>query len=71
MLGHSDCEALMAGIPSAMDHKMAEIDDLAASIVIALRTMRHTPGYERQLRERLQLFADTVIETANTILAGR
>jgi hypothetical protein len=71
MLGHSDCEALMAGIPTATDHKMAELDDLAACVLIALRTMRHTPGYEVQLRERLQLFNDRVIGTANEMLAGR
>ena len=58
-------------IPTAMDHKMAAIDDLAASVVIALRTLRFTPGYEVQLRQRLQLFADQVVEVANEIVANR
>ena len=58
-------------IPTATDQKIAEIDDLAASVVIALRTMRFTPGHEVQLRERLQLFNDHVIELANQIIAGR
>jgi hypothetical protein len=30
--------------------------------------MRFTPGYEVQLREKLQLFCDAVIETANAML---
>jgi hypothetical protein len=57
-------------IPSALDRKMAEIDDLAAGVVISLRTLRHSPGYDpRQVRERLQVFCDAVIALANDIIA--
>ncbi len=58
-------------IPTAIDHRMAELDDLAASVLISLRTMRHSPVDPEQVRMKLQLFNDAVVDTANLILNGQ
>jgi hypothetical protein len=50
---------------------MAEIDDLAAGVLISLRTMRYSPSDPEQLRLRLQEFNDAVIDCANEIINGR
>jgi hypothetical protein len=57
-------------IPTALDHRLAEVDDLAASILITLRTMRYSPIEPDQLRLRLQEFTDVVIDIANGIIAN-
>ena len=57
-------------IPSALDHRLAEVDDLAASVLITLRSMRRSPIDPEQLRLRLQDFCDTVVEIANEIVAN-
>jgi hypothetical protein len=59
-------------IPSAFDRKVAQLDDLAASVLISVRVLRHTPGADpRQLRERLQAFCDAVLSAADEIIATR
>jgi hypothetical protein len=57
-------------IPTQIDHRLAEIDDLAAGVLICLRTMRHSPVEPDQLRMRLQAFVDAVTGTANEIING-
>jgi hypothetical protein len=58
-------------IPNSTDQKLAAIDDLAAGVVISLRTLRHSPISPDQLRLRLQEFADAVVDAANEIIANR
>jgi hypothetical protein len=58
-------------IPQPIDKKLAELDDLAASIMVSLRVLRHNPRYDvRQVRERLQSVCDAVIEVANELAAN-
>jgi hypothetical protein len=58
-------------IPQPIDRKLAELDDLAASIMVALRVLRHNPRYDvRQVRERLRSFCDAVIDLANELANG-
>jgi hypothetical protein len=56
-------------IPTAYDGKLGEIDDIAGSIMISLRTMataapKDVPGMRAVLRERLQSYVDTVMAAA-------
>jgi len=59
-------------IPQPMDCKFAELDDLAASVLVALCVLRHgSPSNDgRQVRERLQSFCDTVVDLANELIAN-
>jgi len=58
-------------IPTALDSKLATIDDLAAAVSTALRTLRHCPPHDpKPVRQRLQAYADAVIEAANEIIAS-
>ena len=58
-------------IPQPIDKKLAELDDLAASIMVSLRVLRHNPRYDvRHHRERLQSVCDAVIEVANELAAN-
>jgi hypothetical protein len=57
-------------IPTETDRKLGELDDLAASVLVSLRVLRHTPGDGRQVRERLQVFNDAVVDLANRLIAG-
>jgi hypothetical protein len=58
-------------IPTETDRKLGELDDLAASIMVSLRVLRHNPNYDpRQVRERLQVFADAVVSLANEFAAN-
>jgi hypothetical protein len=53
-------------IPTPFDHRLAEIDDLAAAVMIKLRTIRHA-GDARDvsgLRELLQTYVDQVMALA-------
>ena len=58
-------------IPGPLDAKLAEIDDLAAGVLLSLRMMRHSPIDPEQVRLKLIEFADTVIDLANEIAANR
>jgi hypothetical protein len=57
-------------IPEPIDRRLAELDDLAASVLLAVRIFAHTPSDGRQIRERLQIFNDAVIDIANQIIAN-
>jgi hypothetical protein len=59
-------------IPTETDRKLAELDDMAASIMVALRVLRFGgPSNDgRQVRERLQIFCDNVVELANELIAN-
>jgi hypothetical protein len=58
-------------IPQPIDRKFAELDDLAASIMVSLRVLRHNPRYDvRQVKERLQAFNDAVAEAVNELIAN-
>ena len=57
-------------IPEPIDRRLAELDDLAASVLLAVRILRHTPGDGRQVRERLQAFNDAVVDLANQLING-
>jgi len=58
-------------IPTAIDRKFGELDDLAAAIMVSLRVLRHNPNYDpRQVRERLQSFNDAVVDLANELIAN-
>ena len=56
-------------IPTAMDHRISKISDLAAGVVVSLQILRRNPSYDRCVRERFQDFADAVVRCANEILA--
>jgi hypothetical protein len=59
-------------IPTAFDHRMAEIDNMVAGVVVSLRTLQWSQKSDgRQLREKLQEFVDAVTELANEIIASR
>ena len=59
-------------IPQSIDRKLGELDDLAAGILVPLRVLRRNPkpAGGRRVRERLQIFCDAVIDTANEIIAN-
>ena len=58
-------------IPTALDHKLGEIESLASGVAVALRTLRYSRQRDvRQVRERLQAYVDLVMETANEIVHG-
>jgi hypothetical protein len=56
-------------IPTVADHKLAEVEQLAALVSVALQTLRFSPaGDIRQVRTRLQAYADAVMETAHDLV---
>jgi hypothetical protein len=57
-------------IPTETDRKLGELDDLAASVLLAVRILRHTPGDGKQVRLRLQAFCDSVIDLTNQLING-
>jgi hypothetical protein len=61
-------------IPTAFDHTLGEIDDLASSVMLELRTMRHAakgdrPKMRAVLRHRLRAYVDQVMAAADGIEA--
>jgi hypothetical protein len=59
-------------IPTAFDGKLGEISDLASSVLLALRTMRHAakgdrPKMRAALRESLQSYVNAVMAAADEI----
>jgi hypothetical protein len=58
-------------IPQPVDKKLAELDDMAASILVSLRVLKNNRNYDpRQVRERLQAFCDSVLDVANQFISG-
>jgi hypothetical protein len=56
-------------IPTAHDHRLAEIENLAALVAVALQTLRFSPaGDVRQVRQKLQAYADAVMEAAHDLV---
>jgi hypothetical protein len=58
-------------IPTAYDGKLGEIDDIAGSVMVSLRTMAHAapkdvPAMRERLRERLQDYVTAVMSAAPT-----
>lgn len=59
-------------IPTDLDRKLALIDAMAGGISTQLRILGGKSGDDgRQLRERLQAFANEVVAMANLIIANR
>jgi hypothetical protein len=59
-------------IPSPIDYKLAEIEQLAAGVATALFVLRHCPDADvRQVREQTQAFANAVMETTHAIVADK
>ncbi len=57
-------------IPTRFDHQMGDVENAATAIMLSLRTIRRANGADvdrmrRTLRERLQDFADMVIDLGN------
>ena len=57
-------------IPTRHDGQLSEIESMASSILLSLRTIRHANSRDidrmrRVLRERLQDYANAVIDLAN------
>ena len=58
-------------IPSEIDRRLNELDDMAAGILVRLRVLKNNPNYDpRQVRERLQSFCDAVLDVANELANG-
>jgi hypothetical protein len=56
-------------IPTAFDHKLAEVENAASSVSLALRTMQHAgaadlPRLRAGLRDRLAEFVNLAMSTA-------
>lgn len=58
-------------IPTKFDGQMAEVDNLAAIVSVALRNLRHPGGDPDRLRDTLQAYINHVTETANGILKSK
>jgi len=59
-------------IPGPLDGKLNELDDVASSVMVQLRTMRHAakgdrPKMRAALRERVQSFANLAMALADEI----
>lgn len=54
-------------IPTATDHKLAEIDDLHGTVMVRLRTYTHAGANRdpRSIREAAQTYVDKVVEFVN------